>query len=283
MPRIRRNLLIFLGLFTLFGAISISGQQSERIGPEKGWLILHGGGIMSDRRVMERFVSLAGGKDSSIVVVLTAAEPGVFTPDILKKYREWWLNEFGVSHVEMIDTRDRKQADMEAFVAPLRKASGVWILGGRLKYVVDSYLGTRTQLEIEAVVERGGVIGGASAGAMIQGSFLLNVTKVASGEPLPHSKMYLDMANSQGFGLLKNTTIYPHFSTRDADKDVAEVAKRYPDLTAIGIDEDTAIVFHDDQFEVIGSGKVFVLRRKKEKTVLENGQKFDLKTFSRIN
>jgi cyanophycinase len=257
--------------------MALEAQQPANVGPEKGWLILHGGGVMRDRRVMDRFVSLAGGKDSNIVVVLTAAEPGTFTPDILKQYKDWWLTEFGVSRVEMIDTRDRGTADTGAFVAPLRKATGVWILGGKLTYLLDAYLGTLTEREIKAVVERGGVLGGASAGAMIQGSFLLSVTKTRSGEPLPHSKMYLDATKAQGFGLLANTTIYPHFSARDAEKDVAEVVKRFPELTAIGIDEDTAIVLHGGQFEVIGPGEVFVLRNKKERTVLKEGQKFDLR------
>ena len=46
-----------------------------------------------------------------------------------------------------------------------------------------AYLGTRAEREITAVVERGGVLGGASAGAMVAGSFLVSVTKTPSGQP----------------------------------------------------------------------------------------------------
>lgn len=60
---------------------------------------------------------------------------------------------------------------------PLRKATGVWICGGHLTNLLDAYLDTRTEREIQAVAERGGVIGGSSAGAMIQGSFLIDGLK----------------------------------------------------------------------------------------------------------
>ncbi len=69
---------------------------------------------------------------------------------------------------------------------------------------------TKTEREIAAVAERGGVIGGSSAGAMIQGSFLINVTKSPGGMRISRTGMYLDTAKLVGFGILKNVTIYPH-------------------------------------------------------------------------
>ena len=64
----------------------------------------------------------------------------------------------------MLHTRDRAEADTEAFVAPLKTARGVWFGGGRQWRLVDAYMGTRTQREIEAVLARGGVIGGSRPG-----------------------------------------------------------------------------------------------------------------------
>ena len=68
---------------------------------------------------------------------------------------------------------DRKVADSKQFVEPLRKARGVWFGGGRQCRLVDSYLNTRTLRELRAVLDRGGVIGGSSAGATILGSYLV--------------------------------------------------------------------------------------------------------------
>ena len=55
----------------------------------------------------------------------------------------------------------------------LRDATGVWIPGGRQWRLVDSYLNTRTHRELQRVLERGGVVGGTSAGASILGSYLV--------------------------------------------------------------------------------------------------------------
>jgi len=44
---------------------------AANVGPQKGWLVLHGGGIRKDNGAMDRFVSLAGGPNASVVVILT--------------------------------------------------------------------------------------------------------------------------------------------------------------------------------------------------------------------
>jgi cyanophycinase len=111
-----------------------SAQPRPSIGPAKGWLILHGGGIdlKHDYEHYHRFVDLAGGHDASIVVILTPVDLNVITNDFLTKYKQWWKSEFGLADVTFMDTRDRKEAESESFVAPLRKATGVYILGGHL-------------------------------------------------------------------------------------------------------------------------------------------------------
>ena len=55
----------------------------------------------------------------------------------------------------------------------LRDANAVWFNGGRQWNIVDSYANTLTYREFHKVLERGGVIGGSSAGATIQGDYLV--------------------------------------------------------------------------------------------------------------
>ena len=55
----------------------------------------------------------------------------------------------------------------------LRDAKAVWFNGGRQWNCVDSYAKTLTEKEFHNVLERGGVIGGSSAGATIQGDYLV--------------------------------------------------------------------------------------------------------------
>jgi cyanophycinase len=274
--------LVVLILLFGFHGFAVS-QPALSVGPEKGWLILHGGGINTKRDYehYHRFAALAGGADASVVVILTPVDLNVLTPEFLTQYKQWWKSEIGLTNVSFMDTRNRQEAESEAFVAPLRKVTGVWIMGGHLSNLVDFYLGTRTEREIKAVAERGGVIGGASAGAMIQGSFLINLTKTPSDLRLTRSGMFLDPAQMVGFGLLRGVAVYPHVDARHSGKDLLEVVARYPELLGIGIDENTAIVVHDDQFEIIGEGRVGVFESngvaKKKYLTLSKGQRFDLR------
>ena len=41
-----------------------------------------------------------------------------------------------------------------------------------------------------------------------------------------------------------------------------DVAARNPQLLGLGIDEDTALVVHDDQCEVLGAGKVVLFNER---------------------
>ena len=279
--------LLFVLILILGPGITAQSSPRATVGPANGWLVLGGGGIDRENEAGHKFAALAGGVNAKVVVVVTPIDLDVLTPDFFTKYRQVWETEYGVPNVTFMDTRDRLVADTEEFVAPLRKATGVWICGGHLTNLVNAYLNTKTAREIEAVAERGGVVGGASAGAMIQGSFLINVTKSPGGMRISRTGMFLDPANLVGFGILKDTAVYPHLSARKAQKDVAEVIAHYPELLGIGIDERTAIIVHNDQFEVMGAGHVEVFDAKspagKKAISLFPGQRFDLKKRTVIN
>ena len=81
--------------------------------------------------------------------------------------------------------------------------------------------------------------------------------------------------------MLRNVTVYPHLSARKAGQAVSEVVAHYPQLLGIGIDEGTAIVVHDDRFEVTGDGHVGVFDAqspsRKKVLMLSRGQRFDLR------
>ena len=87
-----------------------------------------------------------------LVVIPTAAGAESYPDDWsgLKLFKD-----FGVTNITVLHTSDRKVADSEAFVRPLTTAKAVWFVGGRQWRLVDSYLHTRTQLEVERVLERG--------------------------------------------------------------------------------------------------------------------------------
>ena len=245
------------------------------VGPKQGSLVVVGGG-QNGPEIIEKFVSLAGGKDAEVVVVPTAAEND---PVDVKRVAEGFSRAFGFKNVTVLHTRDRAQADSEGFVAPLKKARAVWFNGGRQWRIVDSFLGTRTQREIEAVLERGGVIGGSSAGATIQGSYLVRGAR--DGNDILMAKGY-----EQGFGYLRGVAVDQHILPRKRADDLVQVIGAHPELLGIGIDESTAIVVQGDRFEVIGRGVVGVYDGKdhdgKRYYFLAPGERFDLKARRRL-
>ncbi|HEY2154867.1 MAG TPA: cyanophycinase, partial [Isosphaeraceae bacterium] len=191
--------ILAIGLALL--GLLFAARPPESSGPRKGSLVVGGGDDVLEIR--RRFVELAGGPDAKFVLIPTASEADEFPPRVL----ESWKRRFGVKNATLLHTRDPKRADTEDFVGPLREANAVWFGGGRQWRIVDAYLGTRTQREIEAVLARGGVIGGSSAGATIQGSYLVR------GAPEGNEIMMAE-GHEVGFGYLKNVAVDQHLITR---------------------------------------------------------------------
>ncbi|MCR4373458.1 MAG: cyanophycinase [Acidobacteria bacterium] len=157
----------------------------------------------------------------------------------------------GLTDVVMLHTWDPKVADTEAFVTPLLDANAVWFDGGRQWNMVDSYMNTRTLNAFRDVLNRGGVIAGSSAGATIQGDYLVR------GDTKGPDIMMTEEPNHQhGFAFLKRTAIDQHINTRNRWDDLIPVIRKYPQYLGIGLSEDTAIVVTGDRFEVIGRWKV---------------------------
>jgi cyanophycinase len=242
------------------------------LGPSKGSLLIVGGGQLGPELV-QRFIDLAGGKDAPMVFIPTAEE----TDPVRATAANNFLTKAGVTHVTILHTRDRKAADTAEFVKPLLAARAVWFEGGRQWRLVDSYLNTRTEKEIWNVLKRGGVVGGSSAGATIQGSYLVRGAR--EGNTVMMAPGY-----EQGMGFLKAAAIDQHVITRHREDDLNQVIDRFPKLLGIGIDESTAIVVKGDQFEVIGKSKVFIHDSAykagadgKRYYMLSAGDRFDLK------
>lgn len=238
-------LLIFVLSF-----MNLQGQNSENdeklIGPANGSLLIVGGAMQSET-IINSFIELAGGKDAVIVVIPTASGQENYNENSGFAGR---LRKLGATNVTVLHTNDRKIANSDSFVKPLRNASAVWFGGGRQWRLVDSYKNTITEKAIKDILNRGGVIGGTSAGATIQGSYLVR------GDTKNNQIMMGD--HEVGFSYLKNVAIDQHVLARNRHFDMFEILKNRPDLLGIGIDENTAIVVKGNQFDVIGESYVVV-------------------------
>ena len=259
-------------LASMLGSVLTLMPQTTT-GPTRGALVLVGGGANRPSFV-QKFVALAGGPGARIVLIPTALEDDArLTPDGLDRLRDSTLNIFGAQHAVVLHTRDRRTADSPEFIEPLRHASGVWILGGSEQQLMNAYTGTRTQTEIEALVARGGVVGGTSAGAIIQGS----ATVLADSRAF---KALVIDAKHIPFGLLPHTIVLPHWSQRSLQTVLSRTLLTAPGLLGIGIDEATAAIVQHDQLEVVGDGHVGIYdgtdHNGKPYYDLSSGQRFDL-------
>lgn len=259
---VRSFILTSLALIFSEGSAHSKEQPQPIVGPKNGSLVIMGGGG-KDRtfpQIFAHFIKLAGGKDARIVIVPTAVSS---SPDH-NYQRSWSLDlakSMGVQKAAILHSHSRETADTEAFAEPLKTATGVWFGGGRQWRLTKAYGGTLTEKEFHKVLERGGAIGGSSAGASIQGSFL------ARGDTSGNTIMVGDV--QQGFGFMRNTAIDQHLIARGRQKDLLKVLEdprkkmrkefNRAELLGIGIDEDVAIVVKGDQFSIIGKDQGVVL------------------------
>ena len=233
--------------------------RAQEVGPARGALVIVGG-AMRDPAIVERFIRLAGGPQAPIVVIPTAGGGEIYDqyyPGLRA------FTEVGATDLTVLHTTDREEANSEAFVEPLRRARGVWFPGGRQWRLADAYLDTRVHEELRGVLNRGGVVGGSSAGATILGSYL------ARGDSATNTIMMGD--HEVGLGFLRNVAIDQHLLRRNRQFDLLEVIEAHPDLLGIGIDEDTAIVVQGDEFEVMGRSYVVIYDHER---VLDSGGRF---------
>jgi cyanophycinase len=241
------SLIIYFVSSILFTAGAQNNLQSNfTTGPEKGTLVIVGGGSL-DHVILQRFIELAGGPDAAIVVIPTAGGRNNYNDNAGGAAQ---MRKYGATNVTVLHTDDRNIANSDEFVKPLLQARGVWFGGGRQWRLVDAYKDTKTEKLFREVLNRGGVIGGTSAGATIQGSYL------ARGDTKNNQIMMGD--HEAGFGYIKNVAIDQHLLARNRQFDMFNILEKRPELLGIGLDESTAIIVQGNEFEVIGKSYVVV-------------------------
>jgi cyanophycinase len=231
----------------------------------KGFVIAMGGGNGTPE-IYEEWKTLGGGANARVVLIPTANNPG----DDIAPVVEGLKHVFGIQEVSVLDTKDRVKANSPEFVAPLRQATFVFIDGGRQWRLADAYLGTRVERELRNVLKRGGVIAGSSAGASILASYLVR------GDP-EGAEVMMARGHERGFGFIPNSAIDQHVSERHRERDLVPVIAAYPKLLGIGIDPNTIIVVHENQLEVLGSGKVTITEAGQPQYSISSGSHFDLR------
>jgi cyanophycinase len=269
---------------------------------------MEGGSNKMPQVVIDRFLTLAGGPQAAIVIIPTAMPDGRqqqtsvvgLSVRPMSEQIELFKTALGSTHITVLHTRARAVADSEAFTAPLRSAGGVWIMGGRVPLLDEAYAGTRTQRELQALLDRGGVIGGDSAGAEMQGAMALTPPNEQRHNPAgpfrdasPGAPSVTSTSEEhgfypvvKGFAFLQNVIVIPHVIQRHWEGRMAEAEAQHPGMLSVGIDVGCALVVHGDTFNVIGVSKVLIPTDSGKNPGLETllpGDRFDLVKRAKIS
>ncbi len=216
----------------------------------KGTLVIVGGGGMS-ADIGKKFIEAGGGEDGQFVAL------PISMPDPIRtQAEETFLKRLGAKNITVIPFREQKDLEDPKVIETFKKATGIWFGGGRQWNFMDAYEGTKLPELFRDVLKRDGVIGGSSAGATIQGDYMVR------GAPAGPNIMMCE-GYERALAFLPGVGIDQHFTARNRFKDMTAFMKSYPQYLGIGLDEATAIVVTGSTAEILGRGKVHFYDRRK--------------------
>jgi cyanophycinase len=215
--------------------------------------------------VLSKFVELAGGIDSKIGILPTASKiPDEVSSDYIKTFRN-----LGVENVEVLDVNTREIAESPEVNELLKSLSAVFITGGDQSRLFDIIGNTKLHSNLAKRWKEGMVLGGTSAGASIMAKHMI----VASDMKVNDDKLKIKLGT--GFGFMDHVLIDQHFSQRARFDRLLSAIADNKELIGIGIDENTAILVRDNEFEVYGEHQVLVMDGKSSDyvdiSISENG------------
>lgn len=220
-----------------------------------GLILLEGGaelgGHMSEPDL--KAIELAGGFDIPVAILPTAAAPDN-NHEHAGRTGVRWFKSLGVLHVHSLPVIDRSSADDPAQVAYIRTARLIYLLGGFPRYLGETLKGSLVWRAMLEAYEKGAVIGGSSAGAMVLCEHYYD----------PHGNQILE-----GLNLLSNTCILPHHNNF-GKKWAPKLTSQLPQATLIGVDEQTGILNDGarGEWSVYGRGHITLYRHGQVETYM---------------
>lgn len=212
-----------------------------------GYLLLEGGsefgGRMREPDV--RSLELAGGFDAPLRIVPAAAAPERNHVNA-GGFGVRWFESLGATDVESLPLIDKVSANDETIAKSLREAKLIYLLGGFTHYLAQTLKGSLAWRACVEAFEHGAVIAGSSAGAMALCEFYYD----------PYEKKI-----HEGLNLVNNSLVLPHHNTFGKGW-APSLLKQIPNVTLIGIDEQTGMVNDGEHgmWNVYGAGEVTLYR-----------------------
>jgi len=199
------------------------------------------GEYLPPMEAVDRELIARRGQPPRVVCLPTAAgEEGPQRIDYWSRLGVEYFTRLG-AQVQALPVIDRVSANDPALAEAASKANFVYLSGGNPFYLQRTLADSRVWEAITACLERGGLLAGCSAGAMVLGERILGLP---GGRP--------------GFNFLPEAVIMPHFDEIPGLLGSAARLLSTAKLTILGIEGNTALVKDGGQYEVLGSGGVTV-------------------------
>lgn len=217
----------------------------------RGRLFAIGGGEIreGDAPLLKEFVRLARGARARVVVMTVATDdPAAAAREYRAAFRR-----LGLDDVKVVDVSTRADAADEEALKAIEEATGLFFTGGDQLHITSLLGGTEMQRLIHRRYERGLVVGGTSAGAA-----MMSNSMIIGGSADDNPKLG-GVEIGPGMDLLIGAMIDTHFSQRGRYGRLLTAVAHYPQDLGIGIDERTAMVVNQTEFEVMGEGCVVVI------------------------
>ena len=201
-------------------------------------------------QILQRFVAESGGPDARIAILPTASA----IPEERAKFYTEAFAQLGVKESIHVPIVNREDAEVEAHVEMLSKATGVFMTGGDQTRLVSVLSGTAAFGVIRQRLSDGVALAGTSAGASAFSASM--IVGGPTGLALRRNAVRL----APGLGVITRLIIDQHFTQRERLGRLLTAVALEPERLGVGIDEDTAIVYYGSgEIEVIGSGAVFIV------------------------
>jgi len=231
-------------------------------GEVMGYLLLEGGAEFGGqmREPDLRAIELAGGFDAPIRIIPTAAAPDN-NHERAGNNGIRWFQGLGARDVLSVPLITKIRADDKNIAQSLREAKLIYLLGGFTHYLGQTLKDSLAWQSALEAYQNGAVIAGSSAGAMVMCQFYFDPSA---------GKVH------KGLNLVPNSLVLPHHNTFGKSW-APKLLKKLPQVTLIGIDEQTGMINDgkNNSWEVYGRGVVTIYRNE-EVTIHRSGKSFSV-------
>lgn len=186
-------------------------------------------------------------EEPRVVVLPTASAPD--GPGVPERWAKMGVEHFGTlgTQVEAVMLLTREDAQKAELVERISQANFVYFSGGKPRYLLETLQGTAAWQAILALYQRGGVVAGCSAGAMVMGAALFDFPKFWQTIP--------------ALGLAPGLVVIPHFDEIPKAM-LATVNHKHSETTVVGVDGSTGLIGYAGNWTVYGKGGVTVFEQK---------------------